>query len=127
MKFSTATFTFGEVDVSQFTFSNKCIIRYCSYCGNRAKQEDIGCSYNHRWEEEVIHFCDCNEALKEFSLKIELSNSQKQVREIESRLKELERKTDNHIVNKIKFEHEVSKLKKQYKIAELDFNKGECE
>ncbi|MFB5758979.1 hypothetical protein [Paenibacillus medicaginis] len=91
-------------------------VYYCSYCGNKAQRKDIGSSHNHRWEEEIIYFCDCDTAKQEAVLKEEAAEYRNKVYYIERELKGMEKLTDNPVVNKIKFDNEVKKLKQKYSI-----------
>jgi hypothetical protein len=105
MKFDTATFTLGGGNV-----------HYCSYCGERAKCVDQGSTHNHRWEEELVHFCECETALKEEALRKEKAEYGNKVYHLDRQLSDMVKLTDNPTVNKIKYGYESRLLKAKYNI-----------
>jgi hypothetical protein len=105
MRYESATFTLGGGNVP-----------YCSYCGDRAKSVDQGSSHNHRWEEEIVCFCECEAAQKEAQLKKEKSEFNNKMFHLERQLGDMVKLTDNPIVNEIKYGYESRLLKAKYKI-----------
>lgn len=118
--YKTDTFTLGEREkTNERAFGGGFVsqeIYYCSYCGKKATLKDVGYSHNHRWEEEIIHFCDCEDAKTELMIKEKIAKLEREVFVEKSKLKDLAEKKNNKIVNKMKFENEVKKLKEKYKI-----------
>jgi len=111
----TRTFTLGEkAEECGFTVNRE--IFYCSYCGEKAKEEDIGSSHNHRWEECIVRYCNCETAKKEQSSKEYLSKYRNRVIQLERELKEFEKMEDNEIVNTMKYNKELETLKKKFKM-----------
>jgi|GEM_PF-3574441 len=111
----TRTFNLGErkkVDI----YGSYQYINYCAYCGNKALSKDIGSSHNHRWEEEINHFCDCDNAKKEIEIKKEMSNLKSKLFYLERDLKEMENLENNEVVNTMKYNKEVEDLKIKFKM-----------
>ncbi|MCP1185002.1 hypothetical protein [Paenibacillus sp. 1781tsa1] len=111
----TRTFTLGEkAQECGFTVNRE--ILYCSYCGEQAKEDDAGSSHNHRWEENIVYYCECKLAVKESKLKEDMSTLKNKLFHLERELKDMKRFENNEIVNKMKFNKEVEGLKKKFQI-----------
>lgn len=114
--FSTKTFTFNESEKVSHSIFSRNIIHYCSYCGEKATQKDIGSTHNHRWEEDIIYFCNCEHAEMEKSIRGDLAIQKQKVFKLEQELVSLEKFTNNETVNKIKYENELFKLMSKYNL-----------
>jgi hypothetical protein len=111
----TKTFTLGE-RVKVNSYGDYDHVHYCSYCGDKAKRKDIGSSHNHRWEEDIIFYCGCENAMKEIEIKNKMSEHKNKLFYLERDLKEMEKLENNEIVNTMKYKKELDDLKIKFKI-----------
>lgn len=114
MLHETRTFTLGEREKGQSLYMSYENVLYCSYCGKKAIRKDIGSSHNHRWEEEIIYYCDCETAMKESKIKEEMAQCSNKLFYLERDLKEMDRLTENETVKTMKFNKELADLKMKY-------------
>jgi hypothetical protein len=116
-KFETKTFTFNEYEKGQYSSYADEKIFYCSYCGKKAMRDDIGSSHNHRWDEHIIYFCDCEDALTEIKLKGEASSLRHEVWLIENKIRSLQERPDCESAKKMKYEYELNILQKKFGVG----------
>jgi hypothetical protein len=104
----TRTFTFGEPDGNTGGIDFRPEIHYCEYCGQKAKHRDVGerCF-------EYVYWCDCETAKKESELRETIERLEREIIYAKQELQDME-KTNNPVVNKMKYNNELEKLKKKY-------------
>lgn len=115
---NTKTFGFGEREKLEQSITSTIVsVEYCAYCGQKAQVEDVGSTHNHRWEEEIIHYCDCEKAEKEKELKKQISELNNKKFHLERDLKQLQESEENNLhIREKKAELEIQQIKRKYKL-----------
>lgn len=86
---------------------------YCSYCGCEAKEHWTWS--NHR-PDKLIHFCGCENAKKELEIRNKIADVESEASEQVNWLKKKMPEFNETIINKMKYEHHLKRLKREFNV-----------